>query len=48
MISRPWKHPKTGVYYFRLSIPEDLRPFAKGGRNLALLIRKPFPRDPAS
>jgi hypothetical protein len=32
MISHPWKHSKAGVYYFRLSIPEDLRPFAKGGR----------------
>jgi integrase len=32
MLSRPWKHPKTGVYYFRLSIPEDLRPYAQGGK----------------
>lgn len=30
-MARPWKHPKTGGFYFRLSIPSDLRPFAKGG-----------------
>lgn len=24
-MSRPWKHPKTGVYYFRRAVPEDLR-----------------------
>jgi Site-specific recombinase XerD len=25
-MSRPWKHPKTGVYYFRKGVPEHLRP----------------------
>lgn len=25
-MSRPWKHPKTGVYYFRKAVPKDLRP----------------------
>lgn len=24
-MSRPWKHPKTGVYYFRKGVPEHLR-----------------------
>jgi hypothetical protein len=24
-MSRPWKHPKTGVYYFRKVVPEDMR-----------------------
>jgi integrase len=24
-MSRPWKHPKTGVYYFRKVVPERLR-----------------------
>lgn len=24
-MSRPVKHPKTGVYYFRKAVPEDLR-----------------------
>lgn len=25
-MARPYKHPKTGVYYFRQHIPTDLRP----------------------
>lgn len=25
-MSRPWKHPKTGVYWLRKRIPNDLRP----------------------
>ena len=24
-MSRPFKHPKTGVYYFRKAVPDDLR-----------------------
>lgn len=24
-MSRPWKHPKTGIYYFRKGVPEHLR-----------------------
>lgn len=24
-MSRPWKHPTTGVYYYRRAIPDDLR-----------------------
>lgn len=24
-MSRPWKHPKSGVYWFRKAVPEDLR-----------------------
>jgi integrase len=24
-MSRPWKHPKTGVYYFRKVVPDELR-----------------------
>jgi Domain of unknown function (DUF6538) len=24
-MSRPWKHPKTGVYYYRKVVPEDMR-----------------------
>ena len=26
MMSRPQKHLKTGVYYFRRAVPADLRP----------------------
>lgn len=25
-MSRPWKHPETGSYYFRKAVPDDLRP----------------------
>ncbi|HEV7253155.1 MAG TPA: site-specific integrase [Mesorhizobium sp.] len=25
-MSRPWKHPKTGVYWLRKRVPDDLRP----------------------
>ncbi|WP_375783213.1 DUF6538 domain-containing protein [Bradyrhizobium sp. Pha-3] len=24
-MARPWRHPKTGVYYFRKAVPKDLR-----------------------
>ncbi|WP_213740214.1 DUF6538 domain-containing protein [Bradyrhizobium sp. dw_411] len=24
-MSRPWKHPRTGVYYLRKVVPDDLR-----------------------
>jgi hypothetical protein len=24
-MSRPWKHPKTGMYWFRRAVPEALR-----------------------
>lgn len=25
MTTRPWKHPKTGIYYVRRAVPPDLR-----------------------
>jgi len=25
-VARPWKHPDTGIYYFRRGVPEVLRP----------------------
>jgi hypothetical protein len=25
-MARPWKHPKTGIYWLRKRIPDDLRP----------------------
>ncbi len=25
-MSRPWKHPKTGIYWLRKAVPADLRP----------------------
>jgi hypothetical protein len=24
-MSRPWKHPKTGIYWLRKGVPDDLR-----------------------
>jgi hypothetical protein len=24
-MARPWKHPKTGIYWLRKGVPEDLR-----------------------
>lgn len=24
-MATPWKHPKTGVYWFRKRVPDDLR-----------------------
>lgn len=29
-MTRPWRHPKSGVYYFRRAIPKALRPLAGG------------------
>jgi integrase len=28
-MARPWKHPKTGVYWLRKRIPDDLRPLLR-------------------
>lgn len=28
-MAHPWKHPKTGMYYLRKSVPEDVRPILK-------------------
>ena len=25
-MARPWKHPKTGIYWLRKRVPQDLRP----------------------
>ena len=24
-MARPWKHPKTGIYWLRKGVPDDLR-----------------------
>lgn len=29
LMPNPWKHPKTGVYYLRLRVPEDLHPYLR-------------------
>lgn len=28
-MTRPWPHPKTGVYWFRKAVPAALRPLLK-------------------
>ncbi len=25
-MARPWKHPKTGIFWLRKRVPDDLRP----------------------
>jgi integrase len=32
-MNRPWKHPKSGVYYYRKAIPDDLRKLYPPGKN---------------
>ena len=42
-MSRPWKHPKTGIYQLRKAVPEDLRKLI-GKREEKVSLRT---RDPA-
>jgi integrase len=42
-MSRPWKHPKTGIYQLRKAVPEDLRKLV-GKREEKVSLRT---RDPA-
>lgn len=42
-MARPWKHPKTGVYWFRKAVPKDLRPILNKTEELRSLRTK----DPA-
>ena len=43
-MARPWKHPKTGIYWIRKRVPEDLR--AQLGKREEKLTLKT--RDPAA
>ncbi|MET0526854.1 MAG: DUF6538 domain-containing protein, partial [Microvirga sp.] len=36
-MSRPWKHPKTGIYCLREAVPEGLRPIV-GKREVKLSL----------
>jgi hypothetical protein len=38
LMPQPWKHPKTGVYYFRKVVPEQLRRVV-GKREIKLSLR---------
>jgi hypothetical protein len=41
-MSRPWKHPRSGVYYLRKGVPEDLRePVGKREEKRSLETRDP-------
>jgi hypothetical protein len=42
-MARPWKHPKTGIYWLRKRVPEDLRiQLGKGEEKLTLKTRDPL------
>jgi hypothetical protein len=44
-MSRPIKHPKTGVYYYRRLVPEDLRgPVGKREVRVSLKTKTPAKR----
>ncbi|OCC02388.1 hypothetical protein BA190_23985 [Labrys sp. WJW] len=43
-MSRPFKHPKTGVYYFRKAVPDDLRALV-GRREEKRTLRTKDPRE---
>jgi hypothetical protein len=41
-MSRPWKHPKTGIYHLRKAVPEDLlKLVGKREEKLTLKTRDP-------
>jgi integrase len=44
LMPQPWKHPKTGVYYFRKVVPERLRG-AVGRREIKLSLRTKVLRE---
>jgi hypothetical protein len=46
-MARPWKHPKTGVYYFRRVVPEALRA-AVGKVEERVSLRTKDPREAAA
>ncbi len=43
-MSRLFKHPKTGVYYFRKAVPDDLRAII-GKREEKISLRTKTPAD---
>jgi integrase len=46
-MSRPFKHPKTGVYYYRRVVPEALRALV-GKREVRVSLKTKDPREAAS
>jgi integrase len=45
-MSRPFKHPKTGVYYFRKVVPDDMREIV-GKREVRISLKTKNPREAA-
>ncbi len=45
-MSRPWKHPKTGVYWFRKAVPEVMRKLV-GRVEIRRSLRTKDPREAA-
>ena len=45
-MARPWKHPKTGVYWFRKVVPAKLRPLV-GKTEVRRTLRTKDPREAA-
>ena len=46
-MSRPFKHPKTGVYYFRKVVPDDMRELV-GKREVRVSLKTKNPREAAA
>ena len=46
-MTRPTKHPKTGIYRVRKAVPESLRPFV-GRREVTVNLRTREPREAAA
>jgi hypothetical protein len=44
LMPQPWKHPKSGVYYFRKVVPERLRPIV-GRREIKVSLNTKSLRD---
>jgi len=41
-MARPWKHPKTGIYWLRKRVPDELRArLGKGEEKFTLRTRDP-------
>jgi integrase len=46
-MARPFKHPKTGVYYFRKVVPDDMRALV-GKREVRVSLKTKNPREAAA
>ncbi|WP_460478099.1 DUF6538 domain-containing protein [Bowmanella dokdonensis] len=44
-MTSPWKHPKTGVYYFRRAVPADIRGALGRGREIKRSLKTKSPSE---